>query len=264
MSGVRGAGRAFGSGSRRGWDARRPQPARLAAPGDRPSATTCARRRSPTATAGPGVETGSSNHSTPARRSGGAVSRTWTVDRPPVRRRRWSAHLAMAHLGPRHPPGARRAGLPAAGAPRAQPVDIGFAAGLERGRHRKFAVDAQRRRRPVDVAQPVTQRRVLGAVSCAALCAVSCAAAGGGSSAGRAAPPGGASARPAADPRHDRQGQMQMQAGVFETVWLRPMMPSPSQLARRKVQIRPVLMHSTVSWLRCSVRARWGRECSRA
>ena len=70
----------------------------------------------------------SRNHSTAGSPGGGAVSRTWTVDSatgsaPAMVGRRH--HLAMAHLGPRHPPGARRAGLPAAGfAPRAQPVDL--------------------------------------------------------------------------------------------------------------------------------------------
>ena len=77
--------------------------------------------------------------------------------------------------------------------------------------------------------RPSTQRRVLGAVSCAA--------AGGGSSAGRAAPPGGAS-KPQRSTPSGRPAPLtarvrcRCRPSVFEAVWLRPMMPSPSQCGR--------------------------------
>ena len=191
----------------------------------------------------------------------------------------------MAHLGPRHPPGARRAGLPAVRlAPRAQAVDLDLdvpvggagAHGGEQlrgalgetavmvGAHQHFhpvqtallvehreairlpvhdaehsGLAAQRRRRPVDVAQAVDPAPRLGGrllrrrrrwlVRRAR----------------RAAGRRGETAAQHAQRQTraiDRQGQMQMQAERLRGRLVAPDDAQPLAVrARRKIQIRPVL-----------------------
>ena len=186
----------------------------------------------------------------------------------------------MAHLGPRHPPGARRAGLRAAGfAPRARrSISISTCPSAAPARMAANSFGAPWARQRSTALHPtalLVEHRE--ARSMTLITRLPPGRAGRRPSAARpspapppaaprppgAVPPGGASnrsaARPAADPRHRPPGS-DADAGRASSSsgCARDAQPLAVR-ARRKIQIRPVLdAHRVLAAHPLSVRARWG------